>query len=69
MRMQHPAVVQVDELMLTAAAHARDSRADNGASLRGRDPTPQRGMMHLKRGDATPDDERAERDDRALDFR
>ena len=68
MRVKHSAVFEIDELVLAATADTRDPHSCNRSPLRGRDPSPKRGMMDLERRDATSDDEWPKRNDGALDL-
>ena len=69
MRMQHPAVIEIDELMLSTATHSDDARAPNRSPLGRRDAAAKRRVMDLERRDATTLDERAELADGTLDLR
>jgi hypothetical protein len=68
MRVKHSTVLEIDELVLAATANAGDSDSCNRSPLRGRDASPERGMMDLQRGDATSNDEWPKRNDGALDL-
>ncbi len=69
MRMQDAAVLEVDELVLSAPADAGNPHALQRAALGSRYPTAQRRVMNVERCDPTADDEGPKRDDCPLDFR
>jgi hypothetical protein len=68
MGVKHPAILEIDELMLAATTYAGDSNSNNRSTLRRRHSSTQRGMMDLERRDATSNDEWTKRDDGALDL-
>ena len=68
MRMQHAAVVQIDELVLAPSPHADDSRPAHRPPLGGLDATTQRRMMNHEIGDAAADDVAPKLDHCALYF-
>jgi hypothetical protein len=68
-RVQHASILEVDELVLAAAAHADDGQAADRPALRRRDAAAQGGMMDFEIGDAAADDMATQLDDRAFDFR
>jgi hypothetical protein len=67
-RVQHAAVIEIDELVLAASPHRDDTRANNRSPLGGLDAAPQRGVMYLEIRDVAADDVSPELDHGALDF-
>jgi hypothetical protein len=67
--MQHPAVLQVDELMLSPPANSDDPQADDGFSLPQGQAAAQRRMVQLEDGDPVPDEMLSQLDDGTFDFR
>src|SRR4051812_11174343 len=55
MRLKHAAVIEIDQLVLSAASNARDVRADQRLSIVLTEPPRQRGMMDLEPGNGTSD--------------
>jgi hypothetical protein len=66
---KHAPIIQVNQLMLSAATHSRDAVAAHGPPLGGRDASTKRRMVDVERNDASTHDESTQVANSALDFR
>lgn len=68
MRVKNPTIIEVDELVFTAATNARDARALDGPALCRRHSPFERRMVDHQGGDSPADKEPAQMDHGAFDF-
>lgn len=68
MGVKNAAVIEIDELVLSAAPHGDDTDAGKRAPLASRQPATERGMMEGDGRDATANEMAAQLNDGAFDF-